>query len=274
MAGFQHYGLSHTYDIQEPANVDEIASLIEDQSFGGASVTMPHKLAVHKFCAQQTDHAGRIGAVNTLVVRHDEMGQRYIFGDNTDWSGLHNIISAKTRSWPKRPQSSLVIGAGGASRAALYALYQSGLNDIVIVNRTQSNADKIVSDFSSIFHVRVIPTIHDLDTRPDIIIGTIPADKTRKANFKALFEGASERGLCIDMAYKPRKTPLLVVAEGQSGWDIVPGVEVLLNQAFNQFELWTGLKAPQEDMVEVIAISDRQEAEVIPGNLGSATAFS
>lgn len=267
MAGFKHYELPHTYDIQEPASVDEVAPMIEDQSFGGASVTMPHKLAVHKFCAQQTDHARRIGAINTLIVRHDEMGQRYITGDNTDWSGLHNIISAKTSSWPKRPRSSLVIGAGGASRAALYALYQSGLTDIVIVNRTKANADKIVKDFSPIFHVRVIPTLQDLDTRPDIIIGTIPADKTREADFTTLFEGPSEPGLCIDMAYKPRRTPLLAIAERRPGWETVTGVEVLLHQAFDQFELWTGLKAPQEDMVEIIAISDREEAEAIPVKL-------
>jgi shikimate 5-dehydrogenase len=220
---------------------------------------MPQKLAVHKFCAQHTNHARGIGATNTLIFRYDETGRRYFVGDNTDWSGLHKIISAKTKSWPKGPRSGFVIGARGGSRAALYALYQLRLTEIIIVNRTKATADKVARDFSSIFHIRVIPKLQDLDTRPDIMTGTIPADKTAEADFTALFENASEYGLCIDMSYKPRRTPLLTVAESRSNWKIVAGVEVLLYQAFDQFELWTGLKAPQEDMMEVVAMSDRQE---------------
>lgn len=97
MAGFRKYGFPYTYDIREPVSIDEVAHLIEDESFGGASVTMPHKLAVHKFCASQTEHAESIGAINTLIVRHSQSGNRYIVGDNTDWSGLHGIILSKKR---------------------------------------------------------------------------------------------------------------------------------------------------------------------------------
>jgi pentafunctional AROM polypeptide len=60
-------------------------------------VTVPYKLAVHKFCAHQTERARLIGAINTLVVRQNERGYRYIVGDNTDWSGLHSIIVTKTK---------------------------------------------------------------------------------------------------------------------------------------------------------------------------------
>ena len=260
-AGFRNYGLFHTYDIRELVCVDEVAHLIEDDLFGGASVTMPHKLAVHKFCAEQTEHARKIGAINTLVVQQTKEGDQYIIGDNTDWSGLHSIMTTKTEQWPKRPRTGLVIGAGGASRAALYALYKLGVTNILIINRTQANAEKIASDFSSTFHINVVPTFHDLKTRPDIIIGTIPADKTEEKDFDVLFEGASELGLCIDMAYKPRRTPLLAVAKHQPGWYTVPGVEVLLHQAFDQFELWTGLKAPREVMMGVVSVNELHEAE-------------
>lgn len=102
-AAFRHYGLSYTYDIQETKSIDEVAHLIHNASFGGASVTMPHKLAVHKFCGELTETAGRIGPVNTLIVRapaptgsggrRDERGRAAVLlGDNTDWAGLHRII--------------------------------------------------------------------------------------------------------------------------------------------------------------------------------------
>jgi len=264
--GFRHYGLPHTYDIREPVLVDEVAPLIADDFFGGASVTMPHKLAVHKFCEQQTVHAKRIGAINTLIVRHDEHGQRYLLGENTDWSGLYSIITQGAKSSQKQTQTGLVLGAGGASRAALYALFQAGVTDIALVNRTRANAEKLASHFSSIFHVKVFSTVQDLDTQPDIIIGTIPADRTQRSDFEVLFKDASKPGLCIDMAYKPRRTPLLATAE-ESGWETVPGVEVLLHQAFAQFELWTGLEAPRTKMLEALYASDRVDEESVHGRL-------
>ena len=260
-AAFRHFGLEHTYDIRETKEVDEVADLIEDASFGGASVTMPHKLAVHKFCHDQTEHARRIGAINTLVVRvNDDSvadgGRREILGDNTDWSGLHAIITKHTSSWTKKPQVGLVIGAGGASRAAVYALNEAGLKHIYIANRTIANAQKIARDLREFLHLQVAPTLEDLREPPDIIIGTIPADKTCEDDFINLFRAS--QGLCIDMSYKPRQTPLLAAAERQIGWATVPGVEVLLSQAFDQFHMWTGMQAPQAVMVQAIEAHDRQ----------------
>ena len=251
-AGFRHHGLSHTYDVQQPQNIDIIQPLIDDEFFGGASVTMPHKLAVHKLCQSQTEHARRIGAINTLVVREGPNGKRLIEGDNTDWAGLHSLVLKNTESWRLLPAVGLVIGAGGAARSAVYALHQAGLKEIYIVNRTVANAAAIAKDFEEIFHLTVLPDLESLPRAPDVVISTIPADKTEEQDFEPIFAGKSDRGLCIDMAYNPRRTPLLAVAETQSGWNTVTGVEVLLYQAFVQFELWTGLEAPQTVMKEAV----------------------
>ena len=269
-AAFRHYGLAHTYDIQETASVDDVvvADLIRDESFGGASVTMPHKLAVHKFCSELTEHARRIGAVNTLIVQPDEAAvangvangsnssrSMLVVGDNTDWTGLHSIIASHTASWPRRPRTGLVIGAGGAARAAVYALHRAGLGSIFIVNRTAANAEKIARDFRDIAHVSAVPGLDGLPEAPDVVVGTIPADRTTEDDFlggQAPLLFAKSRGLCIDMSYKPWRTPLLAVAERQKGWETVPGVQVLLHQAFAQFELWTGLPAPREVMEQQV----------------------
>jgi shikimate-5-dehydrogenase len=269
-AAFRYYGLPHTYDIQETESIDGIAHLIQDASFGGASVTMPHKLAVHKFCGELTENARTIGAVNTLIVRREEdneqkprrglpgeSARRLLVGDNTDWAGLHRIITKRTEAWPEGPRTGLVIGAGGASRAAVYALHRSGLKTIFIVNRTVANAEKMARDFEKTARVSVLPSLHSLSEAPDIIIGTIPADRTTEDDFHhpTLF-GGSSRGLCIDMSYKPRRTPLLAVTKRQTGWDTVPGLEVLLHQAFAQFELYTGLPAPEDVMEREIDIDE------------------
>ena len=155
----------------------------------------------------------------------------------------------------KEAKVGLVIGAGGASRAALYALHQLGIKDIFLVNRTQATAEKIAEEFSELFKITVVPNLREVEVKPDVIIGTIPADQTTTDYFPiGLF--AAERGICVDMAYKPRETPLLKVAKSREGWETVTGVEVLLAQAFVQSEWWLGIPAPQQEMVQALEEHD------------------
>jgi shikimate-5-dehydrogenase len=260
IAGFRHYGLPHTYEIHQTQTVDELSPLVSSPEFGGASVTMPHKLAIGKFCFSITEHARVIGAVNTLI-REDEMSTR-LKGDNTDWTGLVEILQQKSKDLSVVRETGLVIGAGGASRAALYAMYQLGLRIIYLFNRTKSRAEEIARDFAPLFEITVLDHLEDLSNHPniapDVIIGTIPADRTNIDLFPTdLF--SKHHGICIDMSYKPRQTPLLAAAlQSGRGWATVTGIEVLLEQAFDQFKLWTGEEAPKAVMQEALTARDRQ----------------
>lgn len=260
-AGFRHYDLPFNYTICESDSIDEVASLIADDRFGGASVTMPHKLQVQKYCNEQTSTAMLIGAVNTLILKTDG-GKRTIIGDNTDWSGLYSIIVSHSKKTEWQPNSGLVIGAGGASRAALYSMYKAGIKRIYLVNRTLATAEKVREDFSETFKIKVVAKLEDLPEKPDIIIGTVPAESTTNDQFTSLF---GHRGLCIDMSYKPRQTPLLMAAQRHQGWNTVTGVEVLLAQAFDQFVLWTGLEPPKDVMGRAIVAHDLEDAATNKG---------
>lgn len=255
-SGFKYYDLPFTYDICESPRIDEVAGLILDKQFGGASVTMPHKLHVHKYCTEQTDTARLIGAINTLVVKGSDE-DRSIVGDNTDWSGLHTIIANYSIKTKQQPNVGLVIGAGGASRAALYSMHKAGIRNIYVINRTVSVAEKVKKDFASAFDITILPSLQDLPRMPDIIIGTVPAHVTTEDQFASIF---GPKGLCIEMSYKPRQTPLLNVAQRYEGWETVTGVEVLLSQAYDQFQLWTGREPPKEKMVEAVAEHEREQA--------------
>ncbi|KAJ5784407.1 shikimate / quinate 5-dehydrogenase protein [Penicillium pulvis] len=255
-AGFKHYDLPFTYDIRESPSIDEVAGLILNKQFGGGSVTMPHKLHVHKYCTEQTDTARLIGAINTLVIKGSGEN-RAIIGDNTDWSGLHTIIANYSTKTRQQPNVGLVIGAGGASRAALYSMHRAGIRHIYIINRTVSVSEKVKKDFASTVNVTILPNLQNLPRMPDVIIGTVPAHVTIEDQFASIF---GPRGLCIEMSYKPRQTPLLNVAQRHEGWEIVTGVEVLLSQAYDQFQLWTGREPPKEKMVEAVAEHEREQA--------------
>ncbi|CAK7223175.1 hypothetical protein SBRCBS47491_005116 [Sporothrix bragantina] len=258
-AGFQHDGLPFVYDIRESASIDDVAELIGSDSFGGGSVTMPHKLHVHKYCDRLTETARHIGAINTLVVSTDG-GQRIITGDNTDWSGLCSIMNAYIKKAKELPRSGLVIGAGGASRAALYALHRAGVKTIYLSNRTLSAAEAARDTFADQFAITVLRSLDDMPKPPDIIVGTVPADKTTEEQFANLFGPA---GLCIDMAYKPRKTPLLAVAQRHPGWETVTGIQVLLAQAFDQYRLWTGNEPPKNAMVDAVTVREGGAEQII-----------
>ncbi|KAI7201401.1 hypothetical protein KC316_g1009 [Hortaea werneckii] len=247
-AGFKHDKLPYRYQIRESPGIDGVAHLIEQEDFGGASVTMPHKLQVHKFCQQQSKTAMAIGAINTLVVS-GQGPNRVITGDNTDWSGLHSIIEYYKNSTGRPAETGLVLGAGGASRAALYAMHQAGLKDIYLVNRTKAVAEAVRQQFSDYFNITVLDSAKDMPRDYDVVIGTVPAHVTADEQFNGIFRG---HGLCIDMSYKPRQTPLLAVAQRSEGWVTVPGVQVLLSQAFDQYRLWTGRQAPRKAIVDAV----------------------
>ncbi len=259
-AAFKHYGLPHTYEIVQTATVDEVAHLVEMRDFGGASVTMPHKLKVGKFCDEITQDAKAIGAINTLVVEKniETPKKRRIIGDNTDWSGLVSLINDRYPKGSMKPRVGLVIGAGGAARAALYALNKAGISEIAIVNRTRSSAESVALHFSPFFKVTVLDSLQELSERPDlvpeVIIGTIPADTTEANDFpNELFAGP--RGICMDMSYKPRITPLLSKAVVANGWSVVTGVEILLSQASDQSRIWLGRPAPNNEMRKALDMS-------------------
>ncbi|RMX91565.1 hypothetical protein D0867_14913 [Hortaea werneckii] len=208
-AGFKHDKLPFRYQIRASPGIDEVAHLIEREDFGGASVTMPHKLQVHRFCQQQSKTAMAIGAINTLVVS-GQGPNRVITGDNTDWSGLHSIIDHYKSSTGRLAKTGLVLGAGGASRAALYAMHQGGLKDIYLVNRTKAVAEAVRQQFSDYFKITVLDSAKDMPRDYDVVIGTVPAHVTADEQFEGIFRG---HGLCIDMSYKPRQIPLLAVAQ-------------------------------------------------------------
>ncbi|KAI9728277.1 MAG: hypothetical protein M1834_007770 [Cirrosporium novae-zelandiae] len=264
--GFQHHHLPHTYTIHETSTVDELESTIRSPSFGGASVTMPHKLGVSKFCNRVTEHGRIVGAINTLIVEEEEgKGEKIIVGDNTDWTGLVRAIEKvlSSSSSPKKFETGLVVGAGGASRAAIYALYKLGVKTIYLTNRTKSRAVAIAEALAPLFPITVLDNLSDVpaDQAPDIIVGTIPADKTTVDYFPPVIFSKPGGGVCVEMAYKPRYTPLLQAVtrdHGEGKWAVVTGLDVLLEQAYDQFRLWTGLEAPREVMAEAVARRDRE----------------
>ncbi|KAF5649992.1 shikimate-5-dehydrogenase [Fusarium sp. NRRL 52700] len=249
-AGFKALDLPFHYQIHESENVDEsVESIIQRPDFGGASVTFPHKLQIGKLLGSVSSRGESIGAINTVIVT-EVNGERVLHGDNTDWIGIKRCVE-KSGAQDFTSSSALVLGAGGAARAACFAVQTLGFRELIVVNRTLSKAEELASRFTDL-KTRVFTTLEEAAAAKDVqirlIVACVPADDLGADKIpSALFSGAGD-GVLVEMAYRPQVTGMMTVAERYPDWKVYRGVDVLEEQAYAQFELWTGREAPVEAM--------------------------
>ncbi len=125
-----------------PGEFAQFAARIHDGELVGANVTAPHKEAAFIACDERTPVAEALGAVNTLWLK----GGR-LWGDNTDVAGFLANMDEAAPGWAKAGKFAIVVGAGGAARAIIYALISRGVERVAIVNRTQSRAEALAAHF-------------------------------------------------------------------------------------------------------------------------------
>ncbi|RDB26638.1 Pentafunctional AROM polypeptide [Hypsizygus marmoreus] len=253
--GFEVLGLPHKYELLETDQVgEETKAAISAPDFGGASVTIPYKLDIIPLLDELSPAAEAIGAVNTIIPQptSTDGSRRKLYGDNSDWLGIRDSIRAHVSA---PILSALVIGAGGTARAAIYALRALNAQVIYLHNRTASKAQDLARAFPDA-RIQVLNAIDEWPagiSPPSVIVSTVPATALTLAPkggifplSKKLFEYHNGPAVVVDMAYKPAETPLLKLAkEVGENWTTVPGLEVLLEQGYVQFEKWTGRKCPK-----------------------------
>jgi shikimate-5-dehydrogenase len=255
-SGFAKLRYPGHYTIHETKAVDAtVERLIRQANFGGASVTFPHKLQIGKFVDSITPRAVSVGAVNTIVVKQSESG-RILEGDNTDWSGIRSCI-VKSHLPDIESSTAVILGAGGAARAACYALETLQVNNVIIVNRTRSNAEEMAKHFPGLStHICAeLEDVHLVSSTPvRIIVACVPADDLTEDKIPSSLFCEAESGVLVEMAYRPIETGMTKVAFKHPAWRTFRGMDVLREQAYAQFELWTGKDAPTEVMEEAMEL--------------------
>lgn len=242
---FQSLGLPHTYHLFESTDVSATKKILDSEDFGGASVTIPHKVSIIPLLSSISAHALAIGAVNTVIPVTAEDGTRRLTGDNFDWCGIQSSLRIGGVTEPESPSTAvaLVIGAGGTSRAAVYALHTMGYGKIYVVNRTPENLKFLVQAFPKEYNLVAVNSLAEaksVEVKPTTAVSTVPADKPVDGALKAILQELLAGGPCTkvltEMAYKPRVTEVMTLAE-EAGWKVVPGLEALVGQGVGQFEV-------------------------------------
>ncbi|KAF5239567.1 hypothetical protein FAUST_4888 [Fusarium austroamericanum] len=258
---FKQTGLPHHYHRLETDNIEDVRDVLKSPDFGGASVTIPLKLDIMGKLDELSDAARTIGAVNTVVPfgKPDDNGCRRLLGDNTDWRGMvHALRHAGIQGQDTDNKgAAMVVGSGGTTRAAIFALHSLGFGPIYIAARNREKADAIAADFPKEYQLEGLSRASDAEKVSEnlkVVISTIPADRPIDPALQELVGAVlsrpapdGERRVLLEMAYKPSHTPIMQLADDAGNWTTIPGLEVLSSQGWYQFELWTGITPLYKD---------------------------
>lgn len=198
------------------------------RKYAGFSVTAPHKETIMQLLDEIDAVAGEIGAVNTVVNRKGKL-----IGYNTDWIGVQKAMEEADVRFTK--QKVLVLGAGGAAKAVVYACLKVGA-EVLIFNRTKEKALELAEKWHAL-----IGTLDDAKT-----VGVIINTTSTKESL--LLPAAFRKGqIVMDCVYSPPLTEFLRNAQ-KGGAKIMNGLPMLLHQGAAQCMLWTGQEAPVKVM--------------------------
>ncbi|MEO9599164.1 shikimate dehydrogenase [Parasphingorhabdus sp.] len=210
-----------------------------DPAWRGCNVTIPHKIEILDLVADPGGVRDKIGAMNTIVRQADGS----LIGTNTDAAGF--LAPIADTDWSKK--HAVVIGAGGAARAVLFALKQVGIGEITIIARSGLKATGLLMQASA--KGSVLP----MDARlpeADLLINASPLGMTGKPPLEIDLDPLPTDALVYDLVYVPLETGLLKAAK-QRDLAVIDGLDMLIGQAALAFELFFGATPPVEHDAEL-----------------------
>jgi len=238
----KYYGIEGSY---EPIAVseDQFTNFLEKISqgeFAGGNITIPHKEMAFKIIENKDEAATKIGAINTLWLENGKLK-----GSNTDAYGFAANLDDYAPQW-RNGKTAIVMGAGGASRAVIYAILGAGFDRVLIFNRTFSRAENLAKHFGEKSKAQEWTTLEAEIVHADFIVNTtslgMAGHESDDPNFQLpTFSNAQKNLIVTDIVYTPLETPFLKMAN-EKGLKTVDGLGMLLHQAVPGFEKWFGIK--------------------------------
>lgn len=208
----------------------------------------PRRIYIRTDSDYISDRCLTLGSCNNVYLKNGKL-----VGSNTDWIGILECLRSASKDGIGKP--ALLIGAGGAARAAVYALYAHlGCPKIYIVNRDEQEVADLRTDSESygtqgpeLIHIRSPGEAKELAAKPFYVVGTVPDFEPKTEEERAGFEiiryqlsnAGDTKGVFLDMCFNPRRTRFLKLAE-ELGWKTVEGINIIGWQLHEQYTLWAG----------------------------------
>lgn len=245
LAAYRALGLDWDYERLE-CSATQLPALVGGlgPQWVGLSVTMPGKVAALAYASTSSEPARLVGAVNTLV--RQPSGDWH--GDCTDIDG---VLGALRGAGVAQVARAVVVGAGGTARPALVGLAQLGAGEVTLVVRSPARAAAAVAlaqQLKLTVTVREFApaVVESACAAADVVVSTVPA-----AAAAAVAQAVAAAPVVLDVIYDPWPTPL-AQAVTRAGHLVCDGLEMLLEQAYRQVELFTGCPAPRAAMAAAV----------------------
>ena len=221
----------------ELADFEQTIRTLMGAGFSGVNVTIPHKVSALEIADESSKTAQNIGAANTLTFTKENK----IYADNTDAYGFLNNIKCKYPDWDPKKGMSVVLGAGGASRAVISALLSEGSKKIMVLNRTIEKAETVKKDYDNKITIESWENINEVVASSSNIINTTSLGMNDETFIPINPKAIPEKSLVSDLVYTPLETNLLKMAK-DNGSRTVDGLGMLIHQGVPGFETWFGQK--------------------------------
>ncbi|KZM51204.1 shikimate dehydrogenase [Labrenzia sp. OB1] len=234
-----------------PEDADRFFRDFSESGLTGANVTVPHKEIAAAACGWLDEAAKVMGAVNTIWL--DDDGR--LCGANTDWTGFLGNLDQRASGWDDDAGTAIVLGAGGAARAIVFALLSRKFKAVHIVNRTPGKASRIAEEFGPRTFAHSWDNLGTLLEEADLLVNTTSLGMTSKPSLEIDLSSLPESALVTDAVYVPLQTGLLKQAD-QRGNRTVDGLGMLLHQAVPGFERWFGVRPEVDDDLRALIVRD------------------
>ncbi len=221
---------------ENPQNIADAIAGMRAMGFAGCNLTMPHKSVVIPYLDHIDPVAKVMGAVNTVVFGDDGS----LSGYNYDGFGFVQSLLDVDPNWRTDAGPIVVLGAGGASRAIVYALAQYGAKEIRVCNRTFDKAQAIADEFGSPLKAIEWGNRHAALVDCALLINTTNQGMYAQPALDILLDALPAHAVVSDVIYVPLETPLLAAARVR-GNQTVNGLGMLINQARPAFNAWFGV---------------------------------
>lgn len=237
-----------------PDTVEQAIRALPALGFAGANVTIPHKEAAARVADRLDPAARAIGAVNTLVCAPDGT----LEGLNTDAPGFLATLRDQVPAWRAEAGAALVLGAGGASRAVVWALLQTGVASVTLVNRDEARARALAADFDpagGLIVVRPWSELPQAVASAALLVNTTSLGMAGQPPLPLALDPLPATAVVADLVYVPLHTPLLAAARAR-GLAVADGLGHLIAQARLGFTRWFGQEPPRDGAARALLEAD------------------
>lgn len=232
---FRRENINAVYVPLQTNDVADLLHCVREIPIQGLSITMPLKEGIMEHLDRTDALSQKIGACNTLIRSQDGK----LYGFNTDVAG---VIRPLEQRLSLAGAKVLVIGAGGAARAAVFGLRERNA-EVWVMNRNAEKGQKLARQA----HAHYVSHPHLKKLEFDVIINATPVGMNSSRPQSPIEESEIRTRYLMDMVYNPLETKLMKMAR-LKGIPVIPGSEMFVHQGARQFEIWTGKPAPAEEM--------------------------